>query len=42
MSDFVSAWDGVQPEGLVGVPSAPLFDRRKRRIVTKVKVKDFQ
>jgi len=39
---FKSEWDGVQPEGLVGVPSAPLFDRRKRRIVTKVKVKDFQ
>jgi hypothetical protein len=39
--DFTSYWTDAKPEGLVGVPAAPLFDRRHRRIVTKVKVKDF-
>src|ERR1039458_702162 len=38
---FKSYWPEAKPEGLVGVPAAPLFDRRHRRIVTKVKVRDF-
>ena len=41
-SAFKSAWPDVQPEGLVGVPAVPLFDRRHRRIITKVKVRDFE
>jgi hypothetical protein len=39
--DFKSSWPDAQPEGLVGIPAVPLFDRRHRRIVTKVKVRDF-
>jgi hypothetical protein len=37
-----SAWAGVKAEGLVCVPSVPLFDRRGHRIITKVKDKDFK
>lgn len=39
---FSSQWDGVRPEGLVGVPKVSLFDRRDKRIMTKIKWKDFE
>lgn len=32
---------GAQAEGIVGTPKVPLFDRRGRRIITKLKAKDF-
>ena len=39
---LVSAWPDVAPEGLVCVPTVPLFDRRGHRIITKVKGCDFK
>jgi hypothetical protein len=29
-------------EGIVGTPSVPLYDRRGNRIITKLKIKDFE
>ncbi|MCP4919487.1 MAG: hypothetical protein GY913_21510 [Proteobacteria bacterium] len=37
-----SVWTDVAPEGLVGKPVVPLFNRKGERIVVKVKVKDFE
>lgn len=40
---FKSEWDNVtSPEGLVGRPLVPLFDRKGNRITTKVKAVDFK
>lgn len=39
--DPKSAWANVAIEGIVGTPVVPLFDRRGRRVITKVKVRDF-
>lgn len=42
-SGFDSVWPGVVPEGLVCVPSVPLFAKGgEDRIITKIKLKDFQ
>ena len=38
---FVSAFDGVEPEGIVGRPAVPMFDRRGNRIMVKIKRKDY-
>lgn len=38
---FESAFPGVRPEGLVGVPVSGLLDRRGNRIAMKLKCKDF-
>lgn len=38
---FVSAFDGVEPEGIVGRPTVPLFDKRGHRIMVKIKRKDY-
>lgn len=35
-------WEGVQAEGLVVRPSVDLLDRGGRRIITKVKTRDFR
>lgn len=35
--EFRSAWDGVDPEGLVGTPAVDLADRRGQRVITKIK-----
>jgi hypothetical protein len=37
-----SAWDGAPPEGVVGTPAIDLFARSGERIITKIKLKDFQ
>lgn len=51
MIDFVmeglivdSAFDlpNKQPEGYVGTPTVPLFNRKGERIITKIKYKDFR
>ena len=39
---LVSAWPDVEPEGIVAVPSVPLFDRRGNRIIVKVKGVDYR
>jgi len=39
---LTSVWEGVKPEGLVGRPVVDLYDRKGRRIITKLKVKDFE
>lgn len=39
---FMSAWDGANPEGLVGRPAIDLYNRKGERITTKLKFKDFQ
>jgi hypothetical protein len=39
---IVSTWEGVEIEGLVCTPTIPLFDRRGKRIITKVKGCDFK
>ena len=31
----------IHPEGLVGSPTIPLFDRKGERVITKMKVKDW-
>lgn len=41
LGSLVSAWPGVTAEGLVGKPEVELLDRRSRRIIAKVKTKDF-
>lgn len=38
---LVSAYPGATMEGLVGVPTVPLYNRKGDRIITKIKVKDF-
>jgi len=45
MPSLVAALHGKEfggAEGVVGTPTEELFDRRGRRIVTKIKLKDFQ
>ena len=37
-----SDWDGVKAEGLVGRPAVDLYNRKGDRIVTKLKVKDWE
>lgn len=39
---LASHWPGAQVEGLVGTPAVPLFNRKGDRIITKLKVKDFE
>ena len=36
-----SEWPGVEPEGIVAVPTVPLFDRKGHRIMAKIKGVDF-
>ena len=38
---FMSAWGDFVAEGIVARPKEPLFDRLGKRIITKVKHKDF-
>lgn len=38
---LASAWPDVTTEGVVGTPMVPLFDRRGKRIVMKMKLKDW-
>ena len=40
--DIKSVWPDARIEGLVGTPETPLFNRRGDRIITKIKVRDFQ
>lgn len=37
-----SDWDGVKAEGIVGRPAVDLYNRKGERIVTKLKVKDWE
>lgn len=37
-----SAWGDFEAEGLIAVPKVPLFDRAGRRIITKIKHRDFR
>ena len=39
---FDSAWGPFEAEGLVGRPSLELFDRAGRRIITKIKCRDYK
>jgi RNA ligase len=39
---LTSRWDKAQIEGIVGRPAAALFTRKGERIITKLKVKDWQ
>ncbi len=36
-----SRWGDFRAEGLVGTPTVPLYDRKGKRIIVKVKSKDF-
>jgi len=36
-----SAWGNAKPEGVVGTPVVPLFNRAGERIIVKIKYKDF-
>ena len=36
-----SMWGDFEAEGVIAVPTIPLFDRAGRRIITKIKAKDF-
>jgi hypothetical protein len=38
----VAASEQFTMEGLVGTPSVPMYDRRGQRIITKLKIKDFE
>jgi hypothetical protein len=38
---FNSAWGDFPAEGIVARPECPLFDRAGRRVITKLKCKDF-
>ena len=38
---FDSMYGGFPAEGIVAVPSVPLFNRMGRRVITKIKTKDF-
>ncbi len=40
--ELASQWPDARIEGLVGRPAVDLFDRKGHRILTKVKVKDWQ
>lgn len=43
LMNFFSGWEGVtDPEGLVGRPVVPMFNRRGHRIMTKIKRKDYR
>jgi hypothetical protein len=37
-----SMWGDFEAEGIIAVPAVPLFDRAGRRIITKIKAKDFK
>jgi hypothetical protein len=37
-----SMWGDFEAEGIIAVPKVPLFDRAGRRIITKIKAKDFR
>jgi len=37
-----SMWGEFEAEGVIAVPVIPLFDRAGRRIITKIKAKDFR
>ena len=39
---FASTWGDFQAEGIVARPKVKLFDRNNRRIITKLKCKDFK
>lgn len=39
---FPSSWGDFQAEGIVGKPMLDLYDRHGRRIITKIKYKDFE
>lgn len=39
---FPSRWEGAKPEGLVGTAPEGLLDRAGRRIMVKIKSKDFR
>ncbi len=39
---LVSRWPGARIEGLVGRPAVDLFSRKGERIITKLKVRDWQ
>lgn len=40
--NFTSRWEGVPIEGVVGRPEVPLFTRKGQRVITKLKMKDWQ
>ncbi len=40
--DLVSRWPNARPEGLVGRPAVDLYARSGQRIITKIKVADFE
>lgn len=40
-SGFNSIYGDFKAEGLVGIPLVPLFDRKGKRIIVKLKYKDF-
>jgi hypothetical protein len=37
-----SMWGDFEAEGVIAVPAVPLFDRAGRRIITKIKARDFR
>ena len=37
-----SMWGDFEAEGIIAVPKIPLFDRAGRRIITKIKARDFR
>jgi hypothetical protein len=37
-----SMWGPFEAEGVIAVPAVPLFDRAGRRIITKIKARDFK
>lgn len=39
---FASQWPGAVPEGIVGQPIVPLWNRKGERIITKLKFRDFR
>ena len=39
---FLSCWGEFEAEGLVGIPSAQLFDAEGNRIICKIKARDFK
>lgn len=40
-SGLRSQWGGFEAEGIVARPAVPMFDRRGKRIITKIKGRDF-
>lgn len=39
---LISQWGNFEAEGIVARPAVPLFDRQGKRIITKVKARDFR